>query len=81
MDISVTRFKQRCLEIIRNVENSGKRVTITRRGRAVAQLQASATRKADIGDRPWHRLRALGGKLHAAPGESVLRDKDFEALR
>jgi hypothetical protein len=26
-------------------------------------------------------LRALGGRLLARPGESVLRDKDFEALR
>jgi len=26
-------------------------------------------------------LRALGGQLQAEPGESVLRDEDFEALR
>jgi len=39
MDISVTEFKQRCLEIIRQVEESGKAVAITRRGKVVARLQ------------------------------------------
>ena len=38
MDISVTEFKQRCLEIIRRVERTGGEVTITRRSRVVAQL-------------------------------------------
>jgi len=33
MDISVTEFKHRCLEIIRRVEESGKPVAITRRGK------------------------------------------------
>ena len=39
MDISVTEFKQRCLELIRRVERTGRPVTITRRGRTVARLQ------------------------------------------
>jgi len=81
MDISVTEFKQRCLEIIRGVEKSGKQVTITRRGRAVAQLQAPLARAAAGRLKPWVRMRLLGGKLLAEPGESVLRDEDFEALR
>ncbi|MGH9577200.1 MAG: type II toxin-antitoxin system Phd/YefM family antitoxin [Terriglobales bacterium] len=81
MDISVTEFKHRCLEIIRSVEKSGKRVTITRRGRPVARLVASEPRQRVGKLKPWERLRALGGKLLAEPGESVLRDGDFEALR
>ncbi len=40
MDISVTEFKQRCLEIVRRVENSGKSVAITRHGRVVARLES-----------------------------------------
>jgi prevent-host-death family protein len=80
MDISITEFKQRCLEIVRRVEKTGRPVTIRRRGRAVAQLEPSPS--ADVsGMKPWERLRALGGKLQAEPGESVLRDEDFEALR
>jgi prevent-host-death family protein len=81
MDISVTEFKQRCLEIIRQVEKSGKPVAITRRGKVVARLQPPPRG----GDRqelkPWERLRAMGGRLLAEPGESVLKDEDFEALR
>ena len=80
MDISVTEFKHRCLEIIRAVEKSGKTVAITRRGKVVARLQPplpSVSAKA----KPWEQLRSMGGRLLAKPGESVLRDEDFEALR
>ena len=80
MDISVTEFKQRCLEIIRAVEKTGRSVAITRRGKVVARLHPSAA-AGSTHLKPWEQLRALGGKLHAAPGESVLRDRDFEALR
>ena len=80
MDISVTEFKQRCLEIIRAVEKSGKAVAITRRGKGVARLQPPVpTVPAKV--KPWEQLRSMGGRLLAKPGESVLRDHDFEALR
>jgi len=81
MDISVTEFKHRCLEIIRRVEKSGKPVAITRRGKVVVRLSPSSASTASAGLRPWEQLRALGGHLLAGPGESVLHDKDFEALR
>ena len=81
MDISVTDFKHRCLEIIRGVEKTGKPVTITRRGRVIARLQPTAAVEGGANLKPWERLRAMGGQLLAEPGESVLRDKDFEALR
>ena len=81
MDISVTEFKHRCLEIVRRVERTGKGVTITRRGRAVAQLEPSVHDGNRVTQKPWERLRALGGTLLARPGESVLRDEDFEAMR
>jgi len=81
MDISVTEFKQRCLAIIRRVERTGGAVTITRRGRVVAQLLGHGfpLEAADL--RPWDRLRAAGGQLLAAPHESVARETDFKALR
>lgn len=80
MDISITEFKHRCLEIVRRVEKTGKPVTIRRRGKAVAQLEPSPP-TLTTGLKPWEQLRALGGQLKAEPGESVLRDEDFEALR
>jgi len=52
-----------------------------RRGRAVAQLEPSVRDQDAVAQKPWERLRALGGALRAEPGESVLRDEDFEAAR
>ena len=81
MDISVTEFKQHCLEIIRRVEKSGETVAITRRGKIVARLQPPMRGDRHRNLKPWEELRAMGGRLLAAPGESVLKDEDFEALR
>jgi prevent-host-death family protein len=81
MDISVTDFKQRCLEIIRSVEKTGRPVAITRRGKVVVRLNPSGPPAGPAGAEPWEQLRMLGGRLLAAPGESALRDEDFEALR
>ncbi len=80
MDISITEFKQRCLEIVRRVEKTGTSVTIRRRGKAMARLEPSPSAEM-AGLKPWEQLRVLGGQLLAQPDESVLRDKDFEALR
>ena len=81
MDMSVTEFKQRCLAIIRRVERTGGEVTITRRGRVVAQLRGADYPRETADLRPWERLRSAGGRLRAAPDESVARETDFEALR
>lgn len=78
MDISVTEFKQRCLAIIRHVEKSGERVAITRRGKVVARLHPPLRESDRPNLKPWEQLRAMGGRLLAAPGESVLRDADPE---
>ena len=81
MDISVTEFKQRCLEIIRQVEKTGRAVAITRRGKVVARLQPPLRVSPEAALKPWEQLRTMGGRLLAEPGESVLRDEEFEALR
>lgn len=81
MDISVTEFKHRCLELIRDLEKTGRPITITRRGKTVARLVAPALPATESAMKPWERLQALGGQCHAEPGESVLRDEDFDALR
>jgi prevent-host-death family protein len=81
VDISVTDFKQHCLAIIRRVEKTGEPVSITRRGKVVVRLQPSTAAMAKRAPKPWEAMRALGGRLLAKPGESVLRDEDFEASR
>jgi antitoxin (DNA-binding transcriptional repressor) of toxin-antitoxin stability system len=79
MDISVTDFKARCLDVIRKVEKSRKAVTIRRRGRVVARLEPAEAGFEE--QKPWEQLRALGGSVHAAPGESVVEAEAFEAQR
>lgn len=81
MDISITEFKHRCLEIVRRVEKTGKPVTIKRRGKTVAQLEPSSGARTVSQMNPWEQLRALGGRLRAHPEESVLHAEDFEAMR
>ncbi len=81
MAISVTKFKNSCLDVIRRVEKTGQAVAITRRGKVVARIGPSLSFPADRTLKPWEQLRNLGGRLNAKPGESVLHDKDFEASR
>ena len=75
----MTKFKARCLDLIRKVEQGGKAVTIRRHGRVVARLEPAG--HAAAGARPWEQLRALGGHARFAAAESVLKSEDFEALR
>jgi antitoxin (DNA-binding transcriptional repressor) of toxin-antitoxin stability system len=79
MDISVTNFKAHCLNLIRKVEESGKAITIRRRGHAVARLEPAVP---VVGEgKPWEELRALGGRAQTRAEDSVWKDEDFEALR
>jgi antitoxin (DNA-binding transcriptional repressor) of toxin-antitoxin stability system len=79
MDISVTQFRASCLRLIRRVETGGESVDIKRRGKIVARLSPPPA-TGQRSRKPWERLRG-SGKLLAAPGESVLRERDFEASR
>ncbi len=76
--VSVTEFKARCLDLIRQVEQAGDAVELTRHGKVVARLIPTAP--AAQGAPAWHRLRGQG-KLVAAPEESVLDSGQFDALR
>jgi antitoxin (DNA-binding transcriptional repressor) of toxin-antitoxin stability system len=42
MLISATEFKARCLELLDRVDGTGEVVTITKRGKVVAELRAPA---------------------------------------
>ena len=79
MDISVTDFKARCLDLIRKVEERGQTITIRRRGRIVARLEPAGGVAVD--GKPWERLRALGGCADISAKESVWENEDFESSR
>ena len=79
MDISVTRFRAHCLELIRQVESGGEVVEITRHGKTVARL-TPASGSAPSRQRPWETLRGSGA-LAMEPEDSVLDAQAFTALR
>jgi prevent-host-death family protein len=70
MDISVTRFRAQCLELIRQVESGGEVVEITRHGKTVARL-ISSTGSITQNQRPWENLRG-SGVLAMEPEDSLL---------
>jgi len=79
MDISVTELKQRCLEVVREVERTGRPVAITRRGRMVAQLEPALPAGAAARGKPWERMRGRGRWL-AGPGETFVAEEDIQGL-
>ena len=76
--VSVTEFKAHCLDVIRQVEQEGTAVDLTRHGKVVARLVP--TPRMSQGVSPWLRLRGRG-QLAGAPEAGVLGDADFDALR
>jgi antitoxin (DNA-binding transcriptional repressor) of toxin-antitoxin stability system len=63
------------------MEKTGTPVVITRRGKVVARLQPPPRLSGRRAEKPWERLRAMGGRLLAQPGESVFKNAHFDALR
>lgn len=79
MTISVTEFKAKCLQLLKEVEAGAGPVEITRHGKVVARIVPPGPRS--VSDKkPWERLRG-SGKLLAKPGESFISQSDFEASR
>jgi prevent-host-death family protein len=76
--VSVTEFKAHCLDVIRQVEQDGTAIDLTRHGKVVARLVP--TPRMAQGVAPWLRLRG-SGRLRGAPETSVLEGPDFDALR
>lgn len=77
MTIPITRFKARCLELIKNLEPGAKPIQITRHGKVVACVVPPLS--AGKAQAPWERLHGSGALL-AQPGESVIADSDFDSL-
>jgi len=76
--VSVTEFKAHCLDMIRQVEQAGASVELTRHGRVVARVVPMMP--VAQGAPSWMRLRGAG-TLRATPEESVLNAAEFEALQ
>ena len=44
--VSVSKFKATCLELLRNVEETGEPILITKRGQPIAEVRAPQRRRA-----------------------------------
>lgn len=76
MTITATEFKAKCLAILDQVQASGETVTITKRGKVVAQLVPAA----DTAEKPWLVLRGTVLK-YDKPFEPAVKESDIEALK
>lgn len=56
MIMPAAEFKAKCLSLLDRVHHRGETITITKRGRVVAQLVPAG----DADERPWMRLRDRG---------------------
>lgn len=75
MEVTATEFKARCLEFMERVRRTRRPLTITKRGRPVAQLVPPPPEDA----KPWLRLRASAVHVGDVLGP-VVDESDIEAL-
>lgn len=76
MKIAASEFKARCLALIDQVHDSGKTITITKRGKVVATLQPAGDEDA----KPWLRLRGTV-KWYRDPFKPVVDESGWDALK
>ena len=76
MKIAASEFKARCLALIDQVHDSGKPITITKRGKVVATLQPAG----DEDGKPWLRLRGTV-KWYREPFKPAVDPSEWDALK
>jgi prevent-host-death family protein len=74
--VSATEFKARCLKLIDQVHDTGKPITITKRGRIVATLNPAG----DEDEKPWLKLRGTI-KWMGDPFAPVVDEDEIECLK
>jgi len=74
--IAASEFKARCLKLIDQVHDTGKPITITKRGRVVAVLQPAG----DEDQKPWLRLRDTI-KRYDDPFKPAVDPSEWDALK
>ena len=76
MKITATEFKARCLELMERVRRTQRPLTITKRGRVVAQLVPPPPEEGQ----PWLRLRGSATRVGDVLSP-VVAERDIRALR
>ena len=76
MKIAASEFKARCLALIDQVHDSGKPITITKRGKVVATLQPAGDEDA----KPWLRLRGTV-KWYRDPFKPAVDESEWDGFK
>jgi len=76
MKLAAAEFKAKCLSLLDRVHERGEAITITKRGRVVAQLVPAG----ETNDRPWLRLAGTA-RWHGDPLAPAVDEDDVVALR
>ncbi len=79
MFVSISDFKNQCLDLIRKLEVNTKSIEITRHGKVIAKVIA-VQGDSSLSKKPWEALRGKGCLLSSAE-ESVFSEKDFKAFQ
>ena len=74
--VGATEFKARCLALIDQVRDTGRPITITKRGKPVAVLQPIAEEDA----KPWLKLRGTI-KFYKDPFKPAVDPAEWDALK
>jgi prevent-host-death family protein len=74
--VAATEFKAKCLKLIDQVHDTGKPITITKRGKPVAVLQPLS--EEDV--KPWLKLRGTI-KFYKDPFKPAVDLSEWDALK
>jgi prevent-host-death family protein len=74
--IAASEFKARCLKLIDQVHDTGKPITITKRGKVVAVLQPAGHED----EKPWLKLRGTL-KFYKDPFKPAVDPSEWDALK
>jgi prevent-host-death family protein len=74
MVITATEFKAKCLKVLDQVNQTGKPLEITKRGKVIAVLSPPE------GEQPWKELRGKG-EVVGDPFDPVFPEEELEVLK
>ena len=75
--VPATEFKAKCLKLIDQVHDTGKPITITKRGKVVATLQPAG----DEDEKPWLKLRDRGKYSYKDPFKPAVDPSDWNVMK
>lgn len=79
--VSASEFKAKCLKLIDEMQKDGEPVTVTKRGRVVAELKPKSVETKTPLKPVFGMLRSDRYRFDMDPGEPAVPPEEWEALR